>query len=202
MIAALALYAAVLAPVAPVAPSHDQVLLARFRAGEADAFAAIYRAHAVSVYRRLSRVLGPIAEREDLVQDVFLALHRALPSFRGEAALSTLIHRIALNRAYDHLRRQARRPAVLVEGWFLDQLEATAATPELRTSEREELARVFACLARLKPRKRIAFLLRVVEGLEIAEIAELVDATPDAVAKRIQHAQRELAAQLARRTDR
>src|SRR5205085_1624285 len=101
-------------PAAGSAPD-DEALLVCHRAGDPEAFAAIYRAHVVAVYRRLTRILGPIEEREDLTQDVFLALHRALPRFRGDCALGTLIHRIVVNRAYEHLRRQARRPARLVE---------------------------------------------------------------------------------------
>lgn len=176
----------------------DDVLVARHRAGDAAAFSELYRAHVVAVYRRLSRILGPIAEREDLTQDVFLALHRALPRFRGDAQLSTLIHRIAINRAYEHLRRQSRRPATLVDGWFFDELVSPTVSPAVRLTAREELTRVFECLARIKPKKRIAFLLRVVDGLSFEEIGVLVDATPEAVAKRVQHGQRELDALLAR----
>ena len=179
-------------------PDDDTALLARHAAGDATAFAAIYRTHVGAVYRRLSRILGPVPEREDLTQDVFLALHRTLPRFRGEARLSTLIHRIAINRACEHLRRQTRRPATPVDGWILDEVVSTAASPAARAAAREDLLQVFACLARIKPKKRIAFLLRVVDGLSFEEIGELVDATPEAVAKRVQHGQRELDTLLAR----
>ena len=151
------------------------------------------------MYRRLSRILGPIAEREDLTQDVFVALHRALPRFRGEAALATLIHRIAINTACEHLRRHGRRPATLVERAVLRRAGAPHASPEDAAASREELEHVFACLAQIKPKKRIAFLLRVVDGLSFEQIGKLVDATPEAVAKRVQHGQRELDALLARR---
>ncbi|HEY5920502.1 MAG TPA: RNA polymerase sigma factor [Kofleriaceae bacterium] len=177
----------------------DDDLVARHQAGDTDAFGTIYRVHVAAVYRRLSRILGPIAEREDLTQDVFVALHRTLPRFRRDAKLATLIHRIAINRAFEHLRRQSRRPVTLTEGWFFDELVSPAASPATRTLAREDLVRVFECLARIKPKKRIAFLLRVVDGLEFEEIAQLVDATPETVAKRVQHAQRELDTLLARR---
>lgn len=180
------------------ASEDDATLIARHRAGDPDAFPAMYRNHAVAVYRRLTRILGPIPEREDLLQDVFLALHRALPRFRGDAQLTTLVHRIAINRAFEHLRRQSRRPTSLVDGWFFDDLAAVHSSPELQSAAREDLAHVCACLAQIKPKKRIALLLRVVDGLSFEEIARLVDATPEAVAKRVQHGQRELDALLAR----
>ncbi len=58
---------------------------------------------------------------------------------------------------------------------------------------------MFACLAKIKPKKRIALLLRVVDGLSFEAIGELVDATPEAVAKRVQHGQRELTTLLRQR---
>jgi RNA polymerase sigma-70 factor, ECF subfamily len=180
----------------------DLALLERHLAGDRDAFAAIYRDHVAAVYRRLSRILGPVPEREDLVQEVFIALHRALPGFRGEAALATLIHRIAINRACEYLRRQARRPVMLVEAAYFDDLRAPGRAPDLLHADRQHLTLVFECLARIKPKKRVAFLLRVVEGLSFEEIGALVDATPETVAKRVQYAQRELDARLARAEER
>jgi RNA polymerase sigma-70 factor (ECF subfamily) len=178
--------------------ARDEALLARHRDGDPDAFARIYRAHAAAVYRRLTRVLGPVPEREDLTQDVFLALYRALPRFRGEAKLTTLVHRIALNKAFEYLRRQSRRRALSADDVDLDDVLARCTSPEERVRARESLATVLTCLARIKPKKRIALLLRVVDGLSFDEIGELVDATPEAVAKRVQHGQRELDALMAR----
>ena len=80
------------------------------------------RARRRGVYRRLARVSRPIPEREDLAQDVFLGVHRALPRFRGDAALGTLIQRIAINVACDFLRRRMRKPASSVDPAFFDEL--------------------------------------------------------------------------------
>jgi RNA polymerase sigma-70 factor (ECF subfamily) len=202
MIAAIALLAAAAdRGRAPALASDDDELVARHREGDPDAFAAIYRAHVAAVYRRISRILGPIAEREDLVQDVFLALHKALPRFRGEARLSTLIHRIAINKAYEHLRRRGRRVMLPFDAALFDEVLVHTGTPEERVAARQELVAVFGCLARIKPKKRIAFLLRVVDGLSFEEIGVLVDASPETVAKRVQHGQRELDALLARSAD-
>lgn len=198
MIGALAVLVGMRVPEGADGRDRDGELIARFRAGDPTAFAAIYRGHVAAVYRRLSRILGPVAERDDLTQDVFLALHHALPRFRGEARLATLIHRIAINKACEFLRGRARRPATPTDAGFFDELRSRASSPEDHAITRGELVRVFGCLARIKPKKRVALLLRVVDGLSFEEIAELVDATPEAVAKRVQHGQRELDALLAR----
>jgi RNA polymerase sigma-70 factor (ECF subfamily) len=188
---------AALLPVPSPQPGDDE-LVARFRAGDATVFPALYRTYVVAVYRRLTRILGPIPEREDLTQDVFFALHRALPRFRGEARLATLIQRIAINVAYEHLRRARRKPAAALPATFFDELIAPGSPADVVTELREQLATVFTCLAKIKPKKRVAFLLRVIDGLSFEDIGKLVDATPDAVAKRVQHAQHELDALLAR----
>jgi len=193
----LAMLAALVEP-ANTERDVDGERVARHLAGDPDAFAELYRAHVDAVYRRLSRILGPIPEREDLTQDVFVTLHRALPKFRGESSLSTWIHRIAVNTALDYLRARGRRPAPTIDARLLDTLCAPQASPEVRAEQRERLAHVLACLARIKPKKRIALVLRVVDGLSFEDIGRLVDATPEAVAKRVQHGQRELDALLAR----
>ena len=161
-------------------------------------FEEIYARHVDAVYARLTRLVGPVAEREDLTQEVFLGLHRALPGFRGEAALSTLLYRITVNVACEHLRRRGRRPTVGLDDATLAALVAPEPTPEATARRREEVARVLRALDRIKPRKRVALLLRVVDGLSLEEIGAIVDATPETVAKRVQHGMRELTAHLAR----
>jgi RNA polymerase sigma-70 factor (ECF subfamily) len=198
VIAALALLAAMRDAPKLTGDAADDELVARHLEGDPDAFAALYRAHGQAVYRRLTRILGPISDRDDVLQEVFLAVHRALPRFRGDAKVSTLIHRIAINQACEHLRRQGRRPVALAGDRVLDELPVAATSPEHRLAAREELEHVLSCLNRIKPKKRVAYLLRVVDGLSFEQIGELVEASAETVAKRVQHGQRELEALLAR----
>jgi RNA polymerase sigma-70 factor, ECF subfamily len=189
---------ALVAPPARTDRDVDDAIVARHRGGDPAAFGELYRRHVDAIYRRLTRLVGPVPERDDLTQDVFLGLYKALPSFRGDAALSTLLYRIAVNTACEHLRRRMRRKTVSLETVPLDELVAPDATPEAAARQRQEVASLLTCLDRIKPKKRIALVLRVVEGMAFEEIAELVDATPEAVAKRVQHGMRELSELLAR----
>ena len=66
-------------------------LVDAFLAGSSRAFTAIYERHAQRVYALLTRVLGPVDGREDVLQEVFIELSKALPSFRRESRLSTFI---------------------------------------------------------------------------------------------------------------
>jgi RNA polymerase sigma-70 factor (ECF subfamily) len=191
----------VLADVSRTPVEEDDVaLVARVRAGERDAFELLYRRHVATVYGRISRLVGPVAEREDLTQEVFLGFYRALPRFRGDAAPGTLLHRITVNVAVDHLRRRGRRPADggrSIDVRALEELMSADDGPEERARRAERMARVFAALDRIAPKKRVALLLHVVEELSFGEIGAIVGANAEAVKKRAQHGLKELTAMLA-----
>jgi RNA polymerase sigma-70 factor (ECF subfamily) len=181
----------------PTTTGTDEELVGRAIGGDRQAFDDLYRRHVDVIWRRLGRLIGPDAEREDLVQQIFFDVFRTLDRFRGEAAFRTFLHRVMLNTAFDHLKRRARRSQpVAPEAIAL--LIDPAASPELRAEERERLAATSALLDRIKPKKRIAFVLRVVEGLSLEEIGALVGASPAAVAQRVRHAHLEIEALLAR----
>jgi len=178
----------------------DTALIEAARSGDPRAFHSLYHRHVDWIWRRVTCLVGPAPEREDLVQQIFLEVHRAIPGFRGEAAFTTFLFRIVANVAYQHLKRSRRRPPPF-GAELLDELVAPMTSPEAAARERQDLERALTLLARLKPKKRIALLLRTVEGLPLEEIAAIVGARTAAVAQRVKHAQRELAA-LAERQDR
>jgi RNA polymerase sigma-70 factor (ECF subfamily) len=130
------------------------------------------------------------------MQQVFLAVFRGLPSFRGESAFSTWLYRIIVHVAYEHLRKRRRRALDVGLGDL--ELSDPSLSPEGAAREKEELARALGFLARLHPKKRIAFVLRTVEGLSLEEIGAIVGANAPAVGQRVKHAQRELAEMIAR----
>jgi RNA polymerase sigma-70 factor (ECF subfamily) len=171
----------------------DDALAASATAGDHDAFHELYARYADRVFARLTHLVGPGPDREDVLQQVFLELHRALPRFRGESALATFLYRITVNVAYDHLRRRVRRTAEHDAG-ALDALVDREPTPEARTRCREQLRQIFELLEHIKPKKRIAFVLVAIEGLSLTEAAELVGANAEAVKQRVLHARHELVA--------
>jgi RNA polymerase sigma-70 factor (ECF subfamily) len=177
----------------------DTELVAQARRGNPRALQIIYQRYATTVYRRLTHLVGADPEREDLMQEAFADLFRQLDSFRGDALLRTYLFRIVANKAYDHLRRRQRRHRDEASPTATDDSEARgaeasvlAASPEDHVRARQELALVWRAIEELTPKKRIAYLLRVVEGLSLKEIAEQVGATVFTVAQRIRHADREI----------
>jgi RNA polymerase sigma-70 factor (ECF subfamily) len=152
-------------------------------------FEDIYRQYAQRVFTLLTRFVGPDRERDDLLQEVFIRLHPALARFRGECSLLTLIYRITTRVAIDHMRR--RRPVDLVDQ--LDEEIDPAATPSERAARREEIMFALGLLAKVKPKHRVAFVLREVMGLSHDEVARIIDVKPAAARMRVAAAKRALA---------
>ena len=159
----------------PDPPPTIDPTVARARAGDRDAFAQLYHQHVDRVYARLTRLVGPVPERDDLLQQTFLQVHRGLPGFRGDAGVATFIHRIAVNVALDHLRARRRRPLDLDDA-AVTAMAAAAPDPASRAASRQDLARVFALLGELTPEQRVAFVLIAIEGLTAREAGELLGA--------------------------
>jgi RNA polymerase sigma-70 factor, ECF subfamily len=180
-----------------LAAEDDAALVRAAQAGERLAFEELYRRHVQLVYARLTRLIGWSPEREDLIQQVFWKFHLALGRYRGDAPVAAFLHGIVVHVAYEALRKR-RNAMRKLEDHELDQLVAPDATPEARARQREQLARVFALLERLKPKKRIAFVLHVIEGLPLTEVAELTDSQPRAVGQRVAYARSELLQMLQR----
>lgn len=177
--------------------NDDAAVIAAARQGDGAAFARLFRRHADAVRTRITRLVGPVAERDDLVQQVFIAFYRALPGYRGDAKLATFLHRIAVNKAYDHLRVRSHRAesAGLPDAEAL--VEHVAPTVHDQVAARSDLTRMLALLDHLSPKQRIAFVLVAVEGCSLAEAAALIGAAEDTVKQRVLHARRYLLARLA-----
>ena len=163
-------------------------LIERARRGEPSGFRELFRLHLSAVHRLVYRLVGPSADLDDLVQTVFVEGFRSLPTFRGEALFSTWLGRIAVRVTL----RSVRRPLLKLIPVEDTAAPDTRARPDEAMVEKEGLARLDALLATLKPKKRIAFVLHVLEGYSLDETAAIVGARPAAVKVRIHDARRDL----------
>jgi RNA polymerase sigma-70 factor (ECF subfamily) len=138
-------------------------------------FEALVREHQGLVFRTLTRLTGAGVQVEDLAQEVFLRLYRALPEFRGDAALSTYVYRIVVNVAQDEWKRRRKERAVIARapvvededegeaGWIEsfagDELMEHARNPEQRMGDAEVQAAVEAALRELPEMERAVLVL-------------------------------------------
>lgn len=171
----------------------DQELVARCCAGDRSAWRVLYERYAALVFRFLSALGVRDPEREDACQDVFLAVYRSLPSFRGEAQLSTWIYRIT-----------ARTTGKLIQKRKLRTALATTLTQEPAPSladPTEQAARALLLdrmLDRLNPKKRLVLVLFELEGVPVEEIARIADCPTNTVWSRLHHARLDLTKMAAR----
>jgi RNA polymerase sigma-70 factor (ECF subfamily) len=136
---------------------------------------------------------------EDLLQESFLAVFRALPSYRGEAKLTTWADRIAVRVAFHYLRRNSSLRAGDRSAESAPALRLVSSAED-NAEHRQGVARLYAQLRRLKPEYQIAFALFELDGRSIEEVAEITGVSLVAAKSRISRARRKLC-EAARRDD-
>jgi RNA polymerase sigma-70 factor, ECF subfamily len=188
---------AIAPPSAGPGRADELALVERCRAGDLAAFETIYRAHAGRLYSVACRVLGNPTDAEDLLQEIFLAAHRKLETFRGESALGTWLYRLAMNLCLDHLRSRATRSGQLTDP--LDDEYGLDDSGSRRLAERTvakmDLERA---MAQLPEGCRTAFVLHDVEGLEHREVAEILGIAEGTSKSQVHKARMRLRAMLGR----
>jgi len=150
--------------------------------------AELFERHHLTIFRFLRRMSGQSDVAEDLTQEVFLRVVRALESYREQQQEQAWLFRIARNVFADRHRQAARVPATVA----LDEVQVN--TGEVSPTAGLALDQA---LDRVPEHERTAFLLRELGGLGYAEIAAVTDVTPDAVRNRIHRARLCLRAMLA-----
>jgi RNA polymerase sigma-70 factor (ECF subfamily) len=161
-----------------VAPAHrrdgDVELAKRCVSGDPAAQLEVFRLQKQRVHATLYRVLGSNADMEDLVQDTFIEIFRSLPTFRGDALLSTWIDRIAVRVAYAYIGKR-KNDAVRLS--LVPDVPSRDASAEDRATAREAARRLYAILDKIEPNQRIAYTLHVIDGRPLPEVAEIMNAT-------------------------
>lgn len=149
----------------------------RAKAGDGEAFEALYALHKRRVYSLCLRMVGNTAEAEDLAQEAFLQLFRKIATFRGESAFSTWLHRLSVNVVLMHLRKKGLSEVSLDEMMEPQQEDGPKRDIGARDNvlagsiDRVNLER---CIESLPPGYRIIFVLHDIEGYEHNEIAEMM----------------------------
>jgi RNA polymerase sigma-70 factor (ECF subfamily) len=160
-------------------------------------FAEVFREYRRPIYNYLLRMTQNQAEAEDLTQETFVRVHRSLPTFRGEASLSTWLYRIATNVSFDHFRRRTTRLAgtalSLEKIEFVEDRGSDApSSPEQLTACSEMSACVQAFVQGLPPDHRVVLVLKELQGLKNREIAEVLDCSLATVKIRLHRARTKL----------
>ncbi len=176
--------------IAPASAREQGLDLAqRAASGDRPAQRELFLAQRASVHHALYRILGANRDLEDLIQDAFVEIFRALASFRGDSTLSRWCQTIATRVAYLAISR--RRPPAIDLALIEDSLAGDADTRR-HVQVREAARRLYAALDRLEPKQRIAFALAVIDGRSLSEVAQLTESSVIAVKTRVWRARKDL----------
>ncbi len=146
------------------------------QAGNEEALSAIFETHKSKIYSICLRMCGNPAEADDLTQDAFLQIFRKIGAFREESALSTWLHRVAVNTVLMNFRKKRLRQVSMEDpvhaGLGAPRREYGKVDDRLKTSvDRVALARA---MQELPPGYRTVFLMHEVKGYDHREIARLL----------------------------
>src|SRR5579862_7656484 len=153
-------------------------VLARAQAGDHQAFAKLYSLHKRRIYSLCLRMVGNIAEAEDLTQEAFLQLHRKIATFRGDSAFSTWLHRLSINVVLMQLRKKGLSLISLDEAMEPTPDEGPSRSfgaPDLTLAGAIDRLALERAVGELPAGYRLIFILHDVEGFEHNEIASMLD---------------------------
>lgn len=173
----------------------EEELIAKAAKGDQDAFAQLLELHKGKVYGLTLRLTGSAEDAMDLTQETFFNAWRGLPRFHGQSKFSTWLYRLATNAAIDFLRREKRRGAGTTVSLYAEEEPQRALdipdhrfTPQTELERKELQEAIQRGLGRLSDEHRQALVLREVNGLSYAEIAQVLGVEEGTVKSRISRA--------------
>ncbi len=169
----------------------EQAALRSCQSGEIRGLEGLYEIYAERVFRTCFRILGDQGAAEDQVHEVFLRVFEQIARFDGRARFSTWLYRLAVNHTLNRLRKRKRRSSKLVE-FARPATAPPRESPDRALLRKEESDQVQALLAGLKPDHRTILILREIEELSYAEIAEILGVAKGTVMSRLHRARQEL----------
>lgn len=172
---------------AAVDPLRSLALAARD--GEGVAFTQLYERTRELAFRVLYRVVGNSPDLEDLVQESYLQLMRALKGYRGDSKVTTFLHRVCVNVGLMHLRTKRRKPEQPTDHDDMPEQHAPdTSDPERAAQVKQAAALVQQALSTISEEKASVFVYHDLLGMKPEEIAELVDCPVNTVRSRLNRA--------------
>jgi RNA polymerase sigma-70 factor, ECF subfamily len=166
-------------------PEPDEELVRRFLLGDTDAFERLVERHRQRVYNLCLRVLGDPEDAADAVQDTFLSVLTKLRQFRGDAAFTTWMHRVAVNACYDLSRKRRREPLLRLAGdQDLPESELGAPAPD-HAEESAGTQDAVAALREVPEEFRVALVLADLHDMAYEQIAKVLDVPIGTVKSRV-----------------
>ncbi len=176
------------------AEQTDEVLLAAHVAGDPHAFSELVHRHRDRLWAVALRTLGDSNEAEDALQDALISAFRRAEQFRGEAKVTTWLHRIVVNACLDRIRRRKARPTSPLPEH--DTVDSGLQAAEDHIEQRETQILIAEALAELPDDQREAVILVDIEGWPIDDAARMLNCPSGTVKSRCSRGRAKLAKRL------
>ena len=163
--------------------TDDEALVARIVDGDERAFSALYRRYARTIAGVVYRLIGNDSDLDDIVQETFVDASLSLAALREPSKVRAWLVRIAVRRVHKRLRSRGRWR------WLsTDVSELPLGGPDPNSAGKTEVDAVYQLLEKMSPKLRIPWVLHVLEGETLPEVASLCDASLATVKRRIKEA--------------
>ena len=174
--------------------ADDRTLIERFKNGDEDAFDQLVRKYSNRAYSIAYGILANREDAEEVAQDVFIRIHRALPFFRGDSKFTTWMYRIARNTAFDHISRREREknnlPTTSINEKIaeMSEIPAEVHNPEDEIINQQEYDKWLNNIEKLKDDYRLVARMNLIDNFGYKEIADELDLPINTVKTKIRRA--------------
>lgn len=175
-------------------PRNDRELVHAAREGEALAFDNLFYRYRDGIYRLGFAITKDPSAAEEIVVDTFARAHRAIERLEPDDSLRPWLYRVAINLSYNRRPRKGVTFSSLDDG--TDDLAAEAESPSDAAERAERRRVVLECVDQLGPKHKTVVVLHYLNGLNLAEIAEVVEVPVGTVKSRLHYALRKLRVEL------
>ena len=175
----------------PTQKKSDLELIVEFQKGDQRSFEELISRYSNKVFSLASRLTRNTEDAEEVIQDVFVTVHRKIGGFEGKSSFSSWLYRVTVNAAFMKLRKRKQDQTVPLEDLIQQPvLVAALKSPESsfvdsQSIRNEMLEALEAAIRKLPDDYRPVFILRDVDGLTSREVSKILDLTVPAVKSRL-----------------
>ena len=156
--------------------SNDLELVESFQKGNEASFNELVRRYQEKVYWIAHRFVNDHDQADDIVQEVFLKVYRALNDFRGKSSVYTWLYRITVNVSLNTIRKQRIKDFLRIDELF-DYPSEESERPDKQYEQREQKQLIEEAIQRLPEKQKAVFILRYYEELPYEDISKILKTT-------------------------
>lgn len=175
----------------------DTEIIQAVASGEQAAFKMLYAGYADKVYNTALSYSKSTEDAEEITQDVFVKIFKSAASFKGDAALSTWIYRIAVNTSLNYLKKKKRFS--LFQNTFRTAESIEFEHPGVLLENKENVAMLYKAMEYLPDTQKTAFILSYIEELPRQKVADIMETSLKAVESLLQRAKKNMRLELEKR---